>query len=171
MNGVNTYTGATIIGGGIVNAGVAGALGTGGAISLIGGTLQFGAGNSQDYSSRFTTIGGQAFNIDTNGQTVTFASNLTSTSGTFTKLGAGTLTLSGNNLYTGATTINAGTLVMTGTNAYSGITLINGGVVSVGADANLGTNATATAITFASGGTGTLRLTARALSAGPKALR
>ena len=85
LNSVNTYTGPTVISGGTLNAGVAGALGTG-VISLTGGILQYGAGNTQDYSSRFSTVTGQTYNIDTNGQTVTFASALTSSGGNLTKL-------------------------------------------------------------------------------------
>ncbi|MFG6490639.1 autotransporter-associated beta strand repeat-containing protein, partial [Roseateles sp. BYS78W] len=51
----------------------------------------------------------QAYNLDTNGQAVTLATALTSSGGSLTKSGTGTLTLTGANTY-GTTTISTGTL-------------------------------------------------------------
>jgi autotransporter-associated beta strand protein len=90
--------------------GSANAVGTSGTISFGGGTLRYSASNTTDYSSRFSTASSQAYEIDTSSQSVTFASPLTSSGGTLTKFGVGTLTLSGNNFYTGGTTISAGVL-------------------------------------------------------------
>src|SRR5204862_531145 len=67
-----------------------------------------------DYSGRFSSANSQAYRLDTNGQSVTLASPLISSGGTLTKLGAGTLTLTGANTYTGGTTIAAGTLQIGG---------------------------------------------------------
>ncbi len=110
LAGANSYLGGTTISDGVLALGSANAVGTSGKISFGGGTLQYSVSNTTDYSSRFSTTASQAYEIDTNGQNVTFASPLTSSGGTLTKSGTGTLTLSGNNSYTGGSTISAGVL-------------------------------------------------------------
>jgi autotransporter-associated beta strand protein len=77
---------------------------------MSGGVLQYSSSNTTDYSSRVSTDASQKYNIDTNGQNVTWATSLISSSGLLTKSGSGTLTLEGANTYTGTTTISAGTL-------------------------------------------------------------
>jgi autotransporter-associated beta strand protein len=119
LTGANTYTGNTTLVAGKINLGVAeianvsGPLGkqpanAAGTIILSGGTLQYSAANNNDYSGRFSTAANQAYNVDTNGRNVIWASNLISSGGTLTKSGAGTLTLSGVNTYTGGTFVNGG---------------------------------------------------------------
>lgn len=148
LSGANTYTSGTAINAGILNLGSAqtgtggplggsGTVASVGIISFGGGTLQFSAANQTDYSSRFSTGASQAFNIDTNGQNVTFTSALVSTGGTLTKLGTGTLTVGQNaSTYTGLTTVSAGTLKVTNTttttprlSGTSGITVNTGGTL------------------------------------------
>ncbi|MBU3665816.1 MAG: hypothetical protein FGM15_08080 [Chthoniobacterales bacterium] len=131
LSGANTYTGGTAINAGTLSVANANALGSTGTISFGGGTLQYGAGGTTDYSSRFSTAASQAINIDTGGQSVTFGSALTSSGGSLTKLGLGTLALSGANSYTGGTSLNGGTLSLgstgalgtTGTISFGGGTL------------------------------------------------
>ncbi|MEI8194406.1 MAG: autotransporter-associated beta strand repeat-containing protein, partial [Phycisphaerae bacterium] len=122
LTGANTYTGSTTLKAGTLNLGSAEIAGTSGplgksaaanpgSIVFSGGTLQYSATNTNDYSGRFSTAANQAISIDTNGQNVTFATALTSSGGSLTKSGAGTLTLSsGANTYTGGTTVSAGEL-------------------------------------------------------------
>ena len=120
FTGNNTYTSGTTFGGGILNVGSANALGTGGTLSFTGGTLQYSSANTNDYSPRFSPANGQAYSVDTNGQTVSFGSNIgggggtnpltPGGNGTFTKLGSGTLNFTSDNTYTGTTTASAGVL-------------------------------------------------------------
>jgi len=118
LAGNNSYTGGTqLLGGELALAG-SGALPPTGAISFAGGALQ--AANATDYSPRFSNAPGQAYSIDTNGQTVTWATALTSSGGSLTKLGAGTLILTGANTYSGTTNVNGGILEPTTTASLPG---------------------------------------------------
>jgi len=113
--GNNSYTGGTFINAGTLNVGSSGALGGSGTISFGGGTLQYSNFNQTDYSGRFAP--NQTAIVDTNGQSVTFATAFTGTSG-ITRSGAGTLTLPANNTFTGVLTVNGGgTVLLTGNNS------------------------------------------------------
>jgi len=130
-----------------------------GTTTISSGTLQLGGGGttgSLSPSSAITDNGALVFNrTDTITQGTDFAANISGT-GSLTQAGAGTLTLTSSNSYTGATKITSGTLALTGGGALpvvSAIT-INGGTLDTGsqnATNNIGNN---TGITFgASGGT------------------
>ena len=117
LSGNNSYSGTTTLNVGTISMGHTNALGTTGNISFAGGTLQYGTGITTDISSRLKNSS-SAILVDTNGNTVAFASAVDSTnSGGLTKNGSGTLTLSGNNSYSGTTTLNVGTISMGHTNA------------------------------------------------------
>jgi len=141
LTGANTYTGGTALNAGVLQAGNASAFGSG-TISFGGGTLQYGSGINTDFSSLFSTAASQLYSIDTNGQSVTFASVLSSSGGTLTKSGSGTLTLNAFNTYTGGTVVNGGTLTLA---AGGGIGSIRG---------NLTINSGATVVTSAVDGLG-----------------
>jgi len=169
LSGSNGYTGVTSLSGGVLALGTSSALAGGGNLTFGGGTLQFSAANTVDYSTRIKNSG-SAISIDTNSQTVAFANAIDSTNtGGLTKLGSGTLTLSGSNTYTGGTQINAGLLAMgsalalggsnsavtvasgasldlagitgTSTNPYA-LTISGSGVAGAGALTNSGAGAT-----------------------------
>ena len=69
LSGNNSYWGGTTINDGALALGSANAVGTSGTISFGGGTLQYSASNTTDYSDRFSTAASQAYKVDTNGRT------------------------------------------------------------------------------------------------------
>jgi autotransporter-associated beta strand protein len=127
LTGSNSYTGVTGIDGGVLALGSAGAIGSAGDVTFGGGTLRYTASNQVDYSTRIKNSAG-TIAIDTNGETVSFASAIASsnTSG-LTKTGSGTLYLNAANQYSGATTVDAGTLA--GTGSVLGLLSVNAGAV------------------------------------------
>lgn len=134
LTGSDTYSGGTIINGGVLNF-AQGSLPLSG-VAFGGGTLQWAAGNTQDVSAGFAAIAaGQTAFLDLNGNSVGFASALTG-SGALTLGGTGYLTLSANNTYSGTTTLDSGTLQIgaggnTGTLGSGNVVLGSGAVALV----------------------------------------
>jgi fibronectin-binding autotransporter adhesin len=147
LSGANTYGGGTALNGGTLVLGGTSAIGTMGNISFGGGTLEFTANNTNDYSPRIKNSTA-AITLNTNGQNVTMSSAIdASNTGGLTKLGGGTLLLSGNNSYTGLTTIEMGTVQLGNPNALG--SAVDGTVVDPGAVLDLdGQNVGAEAITI-----------------------
>jgi fibronectin-binding autotransporter adhesin len=136
LTGASTYTAGTTLTAGVLNVGSAdtpgtsGPLGASGAISFAGGTLQFSAANTNDYSGRFSTAGSQSFKVDTNNQTVTFASPLQGSGSSLTKVGPGKLILTGTSTYTGGTTVSSGVLAVNGQLGNTAVTVTSGAVLT-----------------------------------------
>jgi autotransporter-associated beta strand protein len=140
--------GGVLVAGGAQTAGGTGPLGTNGTILFNGGTLQFSAANTFDYSPRFSTAANQAYSFNTGGQNVAFTNALTSSGGTLTKLGSGTLALTGANTYTGATTVSNGTLVVS---SVGGDLNVNGGTLAAASASAVGTLGVSNNLTISSG--------------------
>ena len=119
LSGVNTYTGRTTINAGILSVAsigdgsVAGNMGAASNVAtnlvLGGGTLQY-TGASATTNRNYVLTAGTTSVIELTTSNLTISGASTNTTGGITKKGSGTLTLSGNNLHTGATTIAEGTL-------------------------------------------------------------
>lgn len=130
LSGINSYTGGTGLLGGVLSVSSEANLGaTAGALTFNGGILQV-TGTSFIASTRTINWGaaGGGFDIADPANAFTVSQAL-SGSGSLTKLGAGTLVLTGTNSYTGGTTIGAGTLQL-GNGGTSGS--IAGNVVNNG---------------------------------------
>jgi fibronectin-binding autotransporter adhesin len=117
VSGANTHTGGTTITEGTLSLASAGALGTSGTISMNGGTLQFSASNTTDYtaSGRLKLEDGAISSFDTNDLDITFGSPFalgTLGSAGLGKTGAGNLTLAAAQSFTGETAVNAGVLTL-----------------------------------------------------------
>jgi fibronectin-binding autotransporter adhesin len=172
--GVNTYTGPSLLDGGIseINSNSAlGAPATPGAVDLAGGTLVGSASFALDNAGSnprpitlvnngggLAAVGGATLTVD-GAITGTGALNIgygtlpgtgAGTANTTAVTGGGTVILSGgaSNTYSGGTNVNAGTLrVDTASNTGTGIVTINNGGTL------MGVGAIATAVTNNSGGT------------------
>jgi uncharacterized protein with beta-barrel porin domain len=130
LSATNTYSGGTSVTGGMINFNAAGNFGSG-TITLNGGGLQWATGTTTDISSRLAAFGSNGATLDTNGNSVTLATALSSTGGggltVADSAGGGVLTLTKLNTYTGATTITGGILNVTGSIASSSLTTVNSG--------------------------------------------
>ena len=103
-------------------------------ISFGGGAIKYVAANKTDYSNKFSTAANQQYSVDVNGQAITWATALNSSGGSLTvkdSTGSGSLNLTANNTYSGATNINGGNLTFSGSGAATSSTALNiGGTAS-----------------------------------------
>jgi filamentous hemagglutinin family protein len=144
LSGDNTYSGVTTINAGTLSISAASGLGatptstTSNSIQLNGGTLRI-TDTFLFSSRRGMQIGGEGGTIEVDlGETFNYDGiirNATGVAGNLTKTGSGTLTLSGDNTYSGATRINGGSLNITGTLADStAVTVASGATYIVAAN-------------------------------------
>jgi len=162
LSGANTFTGGVTLNNGTLKLENAAALGNAASsvFTIAGGNLDsttITLGNyTQNWNGDFTYVGSGSLNLGAGAVTlngnrqVTVSSNAIAAVGaiggafSLTKLGAGRLTLSGANTYTGGTTINAGTLRVENATALgastSAVSVAEGAVLDVNA-VMTGTNA------------------------------
>ncbi len=152
LTNANTYTGATIISGGVLSLNHASALGSGGDVTFSGGSLLYNASSAGiDLSSRIKNSTSQ-ITLRLNGQSVTHAGSIDSSSvagfqvtGVTTGLG-GMLTLSAANNYGGNTAIgNSSGAQDAASITVSGAGTLGSGTIIVGQTGNL--NASLLALT------------------------
>ncbi|MBP9912477.1 MAG: autotransporter-associated beta strand repeat-containing protein, partial [Opitutaceae bacterium] len=138
----NNYSGATIVNAGTLQVGLSG----GGNNILPSGTdLVINSGGAVEYFSNTGTqtvnslsgagdldFGDNIFRISDSGNTE-FSGTIADNGGTLRMQGSGTLTLSGNNTFSGALNVNSGVVVLTNDNALgaatSGNNIANGGAL------------------------------------------
>ncbi|WP_192871723.1 beta strand repeat-containing protein, partial [Variovorax sp. JS1663] len=113
LSGANSYTGATTVNYGTLQAGAVNTFSAASAVTLAGGTTLNLAGYDQAIGSLTglgsVTLGTATLTTGANDGSTDYGGVISGTGG-LTKTGSGTLTLTGDNTYTGATTINGGTL-------------------------------------------------------------
>jgi fibronectin-binding autotransporter adhesin len=132
LSGINTYTGGTVISGGMLEAAAPTALSgysTSGKVSVAASaTLAVNTGGwaAADIDT-LRAAGPFAANanlgIDTSGGSLTYPSNIAGTLG-LVKLGSNALALSGSNTYSGSTSINAGVLSLANSAALAGTSAV-----------------------------------------------
>jgi len=169
LSAENTYTGATNVEAGTLQAGIINAFADSSTVHVAAGaTLDLhnynqtvnnlaGAGN--------VTLGSAVLTVDDNVNT-NFSGVISGTGG-LTKNGADTLTLSGDNIYTGTTTINDGTLSGSATSFGTGPVIDDAALII-----NQNTNASFSNVISGSGsltkqGAGTLTLSGNDTLSGP----
>lgn len=167
LQGDNTFGGGLTLSGGTLNMNHAGALGTG-TFTIGGGTLDNTSAaaitnsknNALTINANFAFTGSKDLNLGTgatslgtaagtsrqitvSGGTLTLGGVISNgtTATALTKAGAGSLTLSGSNTYTGTTLVTAGTLALghaTNTLANTGAVQVNGAgaILSIGANSD-----------------------------------
>ena len=131
LSAANSYTGINAINGGTLTLSGSGTLGnTANNLTLSGGQLDLGASSQTAGAVSLTAAAASGDTIkngsltgtsyaasSTTGTAIISASLLANGAAGFAKSGAGSVTLSGNNTYTGATAINVGTLNIQNVNA------------------------------------------------------
>lgn len=147
LGGANTYTGATYLNGGALKVsadnylGVAPSSVAAGQLTFNGGTLQFGAAFSLS-ANRGITLNAAGGTIDTSTYATTY-SGIISGAGQLTRKGAGDLTLSGANTFSGGVNMTSGTLrVQTNTALGAGPVVVTG-------NSALATTSSGTAVSLA----------------------
>ncbi|HCN95635.1 MAG TPA: autotransporter outer membrane beta-barrel domain-containing protein, partial [Leclercia sp.] len=125
LTGENTYEGGTAINAGTLAVNNDDKLGDeSGPLTFDGGTLKFLTGFDVIKATRDITLNSKGGTLDTNGISSMISQVMRGVGG-LTKTGAGTLTLTGVNTYTGLTTLSDGDLVLQNKGAVAGNIKLN----------------------------------------------
>ena len=130
VTGNSTYSGATFVNMGTLQAGTVNAFSPNSAYNVASGATLALAGFNQTIGSLTgagaVTLGSATLTTGNDNTSTTFSGTISGTGG-LTKTGTGTLTLSGTNTYTGPTMVNAGSLVVNG--SLPGSVTVTGGTL------------------------------------------
>ena len=141
LNGAATYSGATTVRGGTLATGGANRLPTTGSVTLdAAGTLVLGGGQTLASVSGSGAIQLGVHTLTTGSTSSTFAGRISGRGG-LTKVGPGTLTLTGSNSFTGDTLVNGGTLVLDSSTAldpFAIVTTASGATLQVNQNIRIG---------------------------------
>ena len=181
LTGANTYSGATVINAGFFYAAAANTLSSASAVIVnSAGVLSLNPTVAQtgvvvgDYNQTIGSLAGAGFVIldaatltmGGDGTSTTFSGTISGTGGIVHKTGAGTLTLSGANTYTGNTFVDAGTILVSG--SIAGLTRVNSGgtLEGTGTTANIVAVSGGTVLPGTTTGAGLLKSKSFTLSSG-----
>ena len=139
LTAANTFSGPVTATGGVLAFSDPSSLGLGAAITVDGATLEYGAGNTADLSTRSFTFGVNGAVIDTNGNDVVFTQAIGGGGvGRLTKTGAGSLTLSAASTFTGGVLVTGGELSISNIDQIgSGMIELNGGILDFSATGSI----------------------------------
>ena len=130
LSGASTYLGGTTVNAGTLQAGATNVFAPVSAFTIANGaTLNLASFNQSIGSlagAGAVTLGAATLTTGNDNTSTTFSGAISGTGG-LTKIGTGTLLLTGTSNYTGATTVNAGTLSVNGSIASSALTVNAGG--------------------------------------------
>jgi autotransporter-associated beta strand protein/YVTN family beta-propeller protein len=142
LSGSSTYTGATSVNAGTLQAGAVNAFSPFSAFTVASGaTLDLNSFNQTIGSlagAGSATLGSAMLTTGNDNTSTTFSGTISGT-GSLTKIGSGTLMLTGINTYSGRTAVNGGTLEVDGSIAPSSLTTVNSGgtLTGIGTVGNL----------------------------------
>ena len=121
LSGANAYTGTTAVSAGTLRLGATNVIANASAVTVASGATfdlnSFAETVGSIAGAGNITLGTAVLTAGGDGTSTTFSGPVSGTTGGLTKAGAGVLTLSGTNSYTGVTTISGGTLQASGGSA------------------------------------------------------
>ncbi|HYE07019.1 MAG TPA: autotransporter-associated beta strand repeat-containing protein [Planctomycetota bacterium] len=136
LSGVSTYTGATTVTGGTLRLSGSGRLAdttaivladaAGAAFDLNGVTDTVGSIAGGGATGGTIALGAGSLTCGGSNASTTMAGVISGAGGTLTKVGSGTLIVTGTNTYTGTTTVSAGTLQVDGAQSGSAVAVAGG---------------------------------------------